>query len=292
LSGPGGKTRTAVRVAGALAGAGLAWGLFEAQWVERRVIDVPVPGLPPALDGLRVLHLSDFHLGSPSLNARSLAVAVDWASAQEIDLVAITGDLLSRTRGEETLRAALRRLRARHGTFAVLGNHDVGFTRDPFSTAREVGGLDSDGALLLGDRSTDVEIDGVRVQLAGIDPRAFIAGRSPFGELADEQADLRILLCHFPHVVNRLRPGAYELVLAGHIHGGQICLPYPGGKVRFGGFRPPYPEGVFELPGTTLVVSRGTGTAFVPFRFFARPEAAILVLRRRAGQGPPLHLQV
>jgi predicted MPP superfamily phosphohydrolase len=277
MSGPRGR-KAPLRTARALAGAGFAWGLFEAQWVERRTLDVPVPGLPPALDGLRILHLSDFHLGSPSLNTRSLANAVDWASAQEVDLVAITGDLLSRARGEETLRAAVRRLRARHGTYVVLGNHDVGFTRDPFSTAREVGGLDPDGAVLLRDRSAAVEIAGLKVQIVGVDPATFLAGSSPLDQLTDRDADLRILLCHFPRVVDRLRPGAYELVLAGDVHGGQICLPLPGGKLRFGGFRQPYPEGVFELPGTTLVVSRGTGTAFVPFRFFARPEAAILVL--------------
>jgi predicted MPP superfamily phosphohydrolase len=73
-------------------------------------------------------------------------------------------------------------------------------------------------------------------------------------------------------------------VLAGHTHGGQICLPYPGGKLRFGNLRPPYAEGVFELPGTTLVVSRGVGTTFVPLRFFARPEVTELILTRRAPQ--------
>jgi predicted MPP superfamily phosphohydrolase len=231
------------------------------------------------LDGLRILHLSDFHLGSPSLNARSLGNAVDWASTQEFDLVAITGDLLSRARGEEALRAAVRRLHANHGTYVVLGNHDVGFTRDPFSTARVVGGLDPDGAVVLRDSSAAVEIAGLQIQIVGVDPMSFLADSSPLDDLADSKADLRILLCHFPRVVDRLLPGAYELVIAGDVHGGQICLQHPGGKVRVGGFRQPYPEGVFELPGVTLVVSRGTGTAFVPFRFCARPEAAILVLR-------------
>jgi predicted MPP superfamily phosphohydrolase len=68
-------------------------------------------------------------------------------------------------------------------------------------------------------------------------------------------------------------------VLAGHLHGGQICLPLPGGKLRFSSLGPPYPEGVFQLDGTTLVVSRGLGTTFVPFRFCSRPQAAVLVLR-------------
>jgi hypothetical protein len=90
---------------------------------------------------------------------------------------------------------------------------------------------------------------------------------------------VRILLTHYPEIVDRLSPGAFPLVLAGHVHGGQICVPYPGGKLSFGDLRPRYMEGLFRLGGTTLVVSRGTGTAFVPFRFFARPEVAELVLR-------------
>jgi predicted MPP superfamily phosphohydrolase len=267
------------RVLGAAASAGLAWGLFESQWVECRQIDVRVPGLPVALDGLRILHLSDFHLGSVSLNGRAVRKAVAWAASSRTDLVAMTGDLLSRSRGERDLRESLAALRWRHGAYAVLGNHDVAVTRDPFNAAHEIEDLEREGVALLRDASAAVGGLPVHVQVVGADPIEFLARRSRLEELADPGADLRILLCHFPEVVDRLPSGAFHLVLAGHVHGGQICLPYPGGKIRFGGFRPPYPQGVFELAGTTLVVSRGTGTAFVPFRFFARPEVAELVLR-------------
>jgi len=273
------RHRGPARVLGTIVGAGIAWGLFESQWVEARQVQVPVPGLPAALDGLRILHLSDFHLGSLSLNARALRKAVDWASTSEADLVAMTGDLLSRPRGEEDLRWALRRLRGRHGAFVVLGNHDVAVTRDPFSAAHEVEDLKREGATLLRDEAASIDGLGARVQVVGADPTTYLARRSRLEELADPDADLRLLLCHFPEVVDRLHPGAFHLVLAGHVHGGQVCLPYPGGKVSFGELRPRYPEGVFRLEGTTLVVSRGTGTAFVPFRFFARPEATELVLR-------------
>jgi len=197
----------------------------------------------------------------------------------EIDLVAITGDLLSRDRGERELRDGLRRLRARHGVVAVLGNHDVAVTRDPFSAARELADLEDAGAVLLRDSSHALAVDGARVQVAGVDPRSYMHRRARPRRLVDPAARFRVLLCHFPQVVDRLAPDAFHLVLAGHVHGGQICLPYPGGKVTFGELRPGYREGVFQLAQTTLVVSRGTGTAFVPFRFFARPEAALLVLR-------------
>ena len=277
-----GRPARIVRGALVASAAGLAWGLFESQWIERRVLDVGMPDLPAALDGFRILHLSDFHLGSPSLNSRALRNAVDWADGLDSDLVAVTGDLVSSPRGEKVLLELLPRVAGRHGTYAVLGNHDVAITRDPFSGAREIDDLASAGAVLLRDEAVTLEIAGVRVQLVGTDARAAMVGRSHPWELADPDADLRILLCHFPDVVDRLPPGSFHLVLAGHLHGGQICLPTPAGKIRFANLGPPYPEGIFDVRGTTLVVSRGLGTTFLPFRFFARPECSQLVLRKIA----------
>ena len=269
-----------VRAAGGAAAAALAWGLFEAQWVQCRRLSIGVPGLPTELAGLRILHLSDPHLGSVSLNARALERAVSFGRRCRPDLVAVTGDLLARQRGEETLHRALGAVKAAHGSFVVLGNVDRADTRDPFSTGG-VAGL-APHAKLLEDESVRVDINGRTVQIAGLSPESRFA---PDAGLADPESDLRILLAHFPEVVDLLPPGSFELVLSGHTHDGQICLPYPGGKVRFGGVKPPYPEGVFELPGTTLVVSRGIGTTFVPFRFFARPEASLLVLEPAPAPG-------
>lgn len=266
-----------LRAAGGLALAGLSWGLFESQWIERRTVEVTLERLPPALDGLRVLHLSDLHLGSVSLNGRSLERAAAWAETLDLDLVVVTGDLLARQRGEPRLMEALWRLRPRFGTFAVLGNVDVADTRDPFSTGAELSTL-APHARLLADESVTLEVAGHTVQLVGC---AVTSRYRPPAGLAEPDADLRILIAHFPDTVDRLRYGAFDLVLAGHTHDGQICVPYPGGKVRLAGYNP-YPAGQFTLPQCMLVVSRGTGTTFVPFRFASRPEASVLVLRRRA----------
>ena len=254
--------------------AGLAWGLFEAQWVELLERDAPVSGLPPGLDGLRILHISDFHLGTVSLNGRSLRKAVDWAVARDLDLVAVTGDLVSRRRGVPTLVRELGRLHPRFGTYAVLGNHDVASTRDPFSRPADLTEVDT--ALLLDHGSVEVDAGGSMVQVVGGDPRRH---RERHGPLADRGADLRILLVHFPDPVQTLAPGEFHVVLAGHLHGGQICVPSPRGRIRLEHLRARYWEGLFVLPQGTLHVSRGLGTSFVPFRFLARPEATILTLR-------------
>jgi predicted MPP superfamily phosphohydrolase len=265
-------------LAGAGAAAALAWSLWEAQWVELVEREVFLGALPRELDGFRILHLSDFHLGTLSLNERALARATEWAAGRRVDLVAITGDLVSRRRGAAALRQALARLEAPHGVFAVLGNHDVAATRDPFSRPADLSQLDGAGARLLEHEAGEVEVGGRLVQVAGADPRLRHLG---LGGLANRDADLRILLTHFPDDADRLPPDAYHLVLAGHLHGGQICVPAPGGKLRLSQLRAAHWEGLFERAGGALHVSRGLGTTFVPFRFLARPEATVLTLKAR-----------
>jgi predicted MPP superfamily phosphohydrolase len=237
------------------------------------VLDVSIRGLPRELDGLRITHLSDFHLGVPSRSWRAIERAVEWTRERDPELVAITGDLLSRPSGQPRLRSLVAGLPR---CYAVLGNHDYADSRDPFSKAAALTELEP--ATLLRDESRTIELRGRQVQIAGVDPLSYRQGRALPERLADRDTDLRILLCHYPHVVNRLTPGAFHLVLAGHLHSGQIALPYGAGKVRFSQVRWTYVEGVYERPAATLHVSPGLGTTFVPFRFFARPEATELVL--------------
>ena len=258
-----------------------AWSLFEAQWVELRELELPLDGLPPELDGFRILHLSDLHLGTLSPAGRALERAVAWAAERSPDLGAITGDLVRRPDGREALERALARLPARHGIVAVLGNHDVDDARDPFSRPTDLADLHAAGALLLRDEARTFEVAGARVQVVGVDPAAYKNGSSRPVERADPSADLRILLCHYPEVVRRLPPGVFQLVLAGHYHGGQICVPTPWGKLRLKDVRGSYWEGLFATRAAALHVSRGLGTSFVPFRLLARPEATVLTLRSR-----------
>ena len=104
--------------------------------------------------------------------------------------------------------------------------------------------------------------------------------RSHPERLADRDADLRILLCHFPYVLDRLPPDLYDLVLAGHLHDGQISIPYGRGKLRLAHLSWRYTDALYRGPGGTMHVSPGLGTTFVPFRFASRPEATELVLQR------------
>ncbi len=232
--------------------------------------------MPEELEGLRIAHLSDFHLGLPSRGTRAVERAVKWVEERRPDLVAITGDLLARRSGEPVLRGLLQRL---PGSFAILGNHDLALGRDPFSEPFEP--KDLAPAVLLSDSSQVVELRGRRVQVAGLDPRSGWLGPADPGALVDPEADFRILLAHMPRVFDQLRPGWFHLVLAGHMHGGQINVPYGRGKLRLAHRSARYTEGVYRTGTTVLHVSPGLGTTFVPFRFLARPEATELVLQSR-----------
>ena len=267
--------------AGAVALAALAWGWFEAGWVRKRVLEVEIDGLPRELHGLRIAHLADFHLGMPSRGERASEAAVAWVAERKPNLVCVTGDLVSRRRGVPLLRKLLGDLR---GSFVVLGNHDFADSRDPFSQRIEASVFEEiEGVTLLRDEGVEVELDGRRIQIVGVEPRQYARREAHPERLADAEADLRVLLCHFPGIVRRIPPGAFHLVLAGHLHAGQIALPLPGGKLRFAHLAREV-EGIYRHGSTVLHISPGLGTTFVPFRFFARPEVTELVVR--SGPGP------
>jgi uncharacterized protein len=242
--------------------------------VRLRVAELRLEGLPPALDGLRIAHLSDFHLGVPSRGEAATARAIDWVAERKPDLVCITGDLLARRRGEPRLRELLARLPA--DPYVVLGNHDFAISRDPFSQPAQLTELAR--GTLLADTSVEVDARGIRIELGGVDPRSWL--RRHGSGFAEPSAPFRVLLCHFPKALDFVEEGRWHLILAGHLHAGQIVLPYaPRRRVLLAHRSAEYPTGVYRRGGTVMHVSPGLGTTFVPFRFFARPEATELVLR-------------
>ena len=280
MSDTGPPALTVVLVLVAIGAAFAAYGWFEAGWLRRRVLELELDDLPPELDGLRIAHLSDLHLGVPSRGAGAVEKAVEWVAERRPDLVCITGDLLSRRSGMRTLERHLATLAP---CFVVLGNHDFASSRDPFSQRLDEAELAlPQGVSLLADSSADVVLGGRRIQLVGVDPRTYFRGEARPSRLTDRTADLRILLCHFPGVARKLQDGAFDLVLSGHLHAGQIVVPLPGGKLRLAHLRARDVEGIYRYGKTVLHVSPGIGTTFVPFRLFARPEVTELVVRSKA----------
>jgi predicted MPP superfamily phosphohydrolase len=259
------------------AGACLVYGWFEAGWLRTRVLDVEIEGLAVGLDGLRIAHLSDFHLGAPlSRGNRASATAVAWVAKRRPDVVCITGDLVSHPRGESRLRALIQTLER---PIVVLGNHDVAVTRDPFSRAAEL--RDLEHATLLTDEGVLLQHHREQLLVVGVDPMSYRDRRPLPDGLVEGVASFRLLLCHFPGIVDRVPSGSFDLTLAGHLHAGQICLPTPRGKLTLAHPRARFVAGVYRTSAGLMHVSPGTGTTFVPLRFFARPEVTELVLRQR-----------
>lgn len=265
-------------VAGAAAGS-MLWGSIEARSLRRRVLEARLAGLPAALEGVTILHVSDVHAGlGPGIQMLERTVA--WSEQLRPDLVALTGDLVTRARGIDPLQRAAAALAAtaRVGAFAVLGNHDHGDATDPFADGSSVEELA--GFQMLPGARASLELRGERLSLVGVDARSF--SRRRHLELAaqvERSAALRVLLCHFPVILDRIEPGVFQLVLAGHMHAGQICVPWPGGRVGLSHWHARYSAGLYQREGTLMHVSPGLGTTFLPFRILARPEATLLVLR-------------
>ena len=258
---------------------GAAAGAAEALAVVRTERQLPLHGLPAACAGLRIAHVSDLHLGAPGVNAAAARRAVGLVQEAAPDLIAITGDLRTHPRGTDDLLEVLGALDAPLGVFATLGNHDVGGVRDPFSRAGAIPDLAAVGVRLLRDETAVVEHAGARIAVSGVDPHRprEVPNGLPEGWPAAD-GDLHVVLAHYPDVYEGAPDDAAALILAGHLHGGQICLPWPTGRIRFSQLGEAFADGVYQRGALAMHVSRGVGTTFVPLRLFARPEVTILEL--------------
>jgi predicted MPP superfamily phosphohydrolase len=234
-----------------------------------------LPRLPEALDGLSIVHLSDLHFAG-HVERGYFDEVVEQANRMQADLVAVTGDLVDRRACIPWIPAVLGRLRARFGVFAVLGNHDLRVgDLGPLRAAMAEAGLTD-----LGGTWEQLEIRGTPLVLAGNE----LPWLAPAAEMRDcpvrsAAGGLRILLSHSPDQLEWARRHDFDLVLAGHTHGGQIQFPLIGPIISPSRFGSRYACGTFCEPPTVMHVSRGVSSMF-PLRLRCPPELANLVLVR------------
>jgi predicted MPP superfamily phosphohydrolase len=243
--------------------------------VDRRLA---APDASPALDGLVVVHLSDFHAGfAPSFNLRATRKAVDLALAARPDLVLVTGDFGGGPHGSAELQLQLRRLHAPLGVFGVFGNHDHGDSKAPFVQPTDPRLVEAAGVRLLTNETATVERGSAAVQIGGVDDTDGGHDDLPavLAQLDRRPGVLRLLLSHHAYVVKHTAPGDFHLTLAGDTHGGQICLPLPGRRILLSDLGAEFAEGAYDVGGRQLYVSRGVGTSMLPFRAFCRPEVVV-----------------
>ncbi len=279
----------------------------ERNWFALRRFEVPV--LPVGADPLRILHLSDAHL---TPGRHRLMSWIRSLGTLDPDLVVNTGDSIAHPQAVEPFLAALGPLLERPGVF-VYGSNDL-YTPTPKNPLRYLydaselanrrhipdmpwadlgagmmaaGWMDASnlrGRIKAGD--LDIEVGGVHDSHIGRDRYDEIAGPT------DQAADLRLGVMHSPEprVMDRFTADGYDLLLAGHTHGGQVCLPAYGTLVTNCGIDAGRARGLHRHPGRSghpgpwLHVSAGLGTSpWAPFRFCCRPEASLLTLVPRIG---------
>lgn len=273
------ERRKLLRVAGAAAAvapfAATAFGIFVQRLDFRlREVAVPVTGLHPDLAGLTILQISDIHL-SPFLSERDLARVVDMANSTKPRLAVVTGDLIS-SRGDP-LDACLRhlsRLRAEAGIFGCLGNHET-YTHTESHATREGARL---GIRFLRHQSQQFRFGGATLNLAGVDyqreGKPYLVG----GGALMWPGAVNVLLSHSPNVFPVAAGQGYDLVLAGHTHGGQITVEIVDQSISMVRFYTPYIYGLFTDGPASMYVTRGIGTVGVPARLGAPPEVTLLRL--------------
>jgi predicted MPP superfamily phosphohydrolase len=273
----------------------LLWGFsFGQSRVARTRVRVALPGLSPALAGLRVVQISDLHIGN-GLEGKRLSRMLERSNALEPDLIVITGDIFDFDPAfiEDGVRR-LAGLRARLGVYAILGNHDV-YT----GTQKVVDGFArlAPGIRLLRNESVRLPL-AEPLYLAGVeDPGQDWSARRlelpAIEKLAEERPSdgPTLLLVHRPEAFPQAARLGFPLVLAGHTHGGQLALPTPGGPWNLARIVTRFTRGVYKMGDSTLYVTRGIGVGGPALRVNCSREITTVELnpaapRRARGSFP------
>jgi uncharacterized protein len=292
--------RYATYLAGGLPFLATAYGATVGRWRYRIVTaEIPITALPPNLDGLCIVHLSDLHIGDFMPRA-AIRRAVDLANAVQPDLAVLTGDLITSDRDPlEDCIAELSRLQAPLGVWGCHGNHE----RWSGVEARAQALFERYGMHVLRQQCAELFWRGGAINLIGVDDqreRARAGEPSPIlrGIEALVRRDIpNILLSHNPDTFPRAAALGIELSLAGHTHGGQIRFALGDRQWSPASFITPFVAGLYRLPlgaeghttgdGTApcprksafLYVNRGLGTFGLPVRLGVPPEITVLTLR-------------
>jgi len=246
--------------------------------IERNVVQInryriAVPLLPQSFRGFRVVHLTDLHFGY-LVSASFIERVVRKANSLQPDLIVCTGDYVhdrNTTAEIDAVWPILSKLRAKHGVYSVLGNHDHWADRE-----RSLQWLDKSGQ----------DIRHKQKAIYRGRERIVIGGSGDLWEdslnidqtfSTSDEGDCRILLAHNPDSVDTRFATPLSLVLSGHTHGGQVSLPFYG-PIVLPVKNKRYSSGVIETARARLFISRGIGWSMYPVRFNCPPEIAVLEL--------------
>lgn len=235
--------------------------------------EVPVANLPAELEGFTLMQMSDLHI---DLDPTILSSIKTSLLGLRYDAAVLTGDYKNLTVGDWKDAVGLMtqlRQSITAPTYAVLGNHDTLDMVDPLEAA---------GYKVLLNESVILERAGKKILLAGVDdPYIYQTHDIPRALANAPAADAKILLAHAPTVYAEAANAAFDLMLCGHTHGGQVCLPNGAPICNHGRCPRRFVSGRWSYNNLVGYTSRGTGGCGVPIRFFCRPEITLHRLTRR-----------
>lgn len=258
-----------------------ACGFVDTYRLEVKEYTCESPELPAEFDGTRIVLVTDIHRGA-SYSEERVGRLVDRVNALEPDLVLLGGDYVyGGTKYEASCFAELARLQAPLGRFAVLGNHDYGDddSDDPGPDGAIEAASDA-GIPLLRNQAVWLEKDGARIRVGGV--ADYSEDRPKLAPIvADTDArDFVLLMSHNPDYAEDLPPGAVDLMLSGHTHGGQVTLFGSWGILVPSKYGQKYRTGIVTNEATTVIVSNGVGTStLLPIRLFAPAQIVVITLR-------------
>jgi uncharacterized protein len=228
--------------------------------------------LPKVFEGFRIVQLSDVHHG-PFSSTEQIERAVETANRLKPDIIALTGDYISRERQYAAPCAEmLGRLQARYGVYAVLGNHDH-WTDAPLITDL----FRAEGITVLINEGMRFEQGGAAFWLAGVDDTMVGLEDLSLALAGAQDEEMKLLLAHNPIILRRASRAAVDLVLSGHTHGGQVAL---RGDRNASGRQPRrLLKGLGRQGNTQIYINRGLGTVVLPIRYGCPPEVSLLELR-------------
>jgi predicted MPP superfamily phosphohydrolase len=229
--------------------------------------------LPQAFESFRIVQLSDIHHG-PFSDKTQIERAVETANRLKPDIIALTGDYISKERHYAASCAEmLGKLEARYGVFAVLGNHDhwtdAALITDLFR---------AEGITVLINEGMRFELNGSAFWLAGVDDTMVGLEDISLALAGSRDDEMKLLLAHNPIVLRRAARADVDLVLSGHTHGGQVAL--RSEPSASGGRRRRFLKGLGRFGNTQIYVNRGLGTVVLPIRYGCPPEVSLLELRK------------
>jgi uncharacterized protein len=252
----------------------LSTGILTRKNFDVREINLKFRNLPKDLRGLRLLQISDIHMGD-FFSANDLARAVGAANELRADIAFVTGDLI--TTKWDPLEACLRelaKLRASSGVWGCLGNHEMHARIEDYTAAKA---LEFDMRFLRR-QAVPLTFGQSRLNLVGVDHQR--RERPYLQHVAElvEPGGFNLLLSHNPDVFPVAARQGFELTLAGHTHGGQINLEIAGSNLNIADLVTPYTKGFYQLANSSLYVNSGLGTIGVPVRIGAPPEITLIRL--------------